>query len=187
MDDSVNNYLVEFSSAGAFLQNIGSYGVGLGQLSNPRSATFDSSGNLYVNDTNNNRVVKFTRTSDASFGSLTGHITLEGANDAEQKILFTFRPAGGGYPVVVKQVITPTAVSDTGTFTIPNIPFGTYDVAIKGVCWLQKVIPGVTFSASAPTATLSVMLNGSDINGDNSVDTTDFGILVGDYNLVGDL
>ena len=191
-DDSVNNTIVEFNSAGAFMQTIGSYGVGIGQLSNPRAAAFDTNQNLYVTDTNNNRIVKFTRTSDASSGLFTGTITLEGlvadANsnfDSDENIRFEFRPKPSGNPIVVKQVLTASG-ADTGTFALSNIPFGTYDVAIKGACWLQKVIHGVTFSVSAPAVNINALLPAADLNNDNSVDVLDFGILVNEYGSIGD-
>ena len=127
-DDGVNNDIVEFNSAGAFMQTIGSYGVGAGQLSNPRAAAFDSNQNLYITDTNNNRIAKFTRISDASSGLFTGTITLEGLtadaggnNNSDQNIRFEFRPKQSGNPIVVKQVLTATAVA-TGTFSPAQHP-----------------------------------------------------------------
>jgi len=70
--DSGNNRVEEFSSAGVFIKQIGSYGLDPdgpgplqapnGTLNYPRGVAVDSSGNVYVADTNNNRVEEFNST-----------------------------------------------------------------------------------------------------------------------------
>ena len=116
--------------------------------------------------------------------SISGAVTLEACNDPEQNITFEFRPKPSGTPFKVKQVLTQSG-PNIGTFSLPNIPVGTYDIAIKGYSWLQKVIPNVVVTGDISVAT--VLLPVGDLNNDNSVDATDFGLLVGTYNQVGDL
>ena len=178
-----NGRVVEFDSKGVFKQNIGTAGNGDGQINQPRGINFDSNGSLYVADAVNNRILEFTQSVFSGTITLEGLGTYPDTTGPDQNITFTFHPQGSGTQFVMKQVLTPA-----GTFAFANIPAGTYDVAIKGACWLTKVvhnvrIPNITPNNSMP---LNVTLLGSDLNNDNSVDPTDFGILVGDYGAVGD-
>ena len=65
--DSGNNRVIEFSSGGAFLNQLGCTPAGScaststnGGFNNPSFVAFDSSGNIWVADDNNNRVEKFS-------------------------------------------------------------------------------------------------------------------------------
>jgi streptogramin lyase len=51
--------LQKFSSSGTYLGTIGGPGSGSGQLNGPSGVTLDSSGNIWVSDTYNNRIVEF--------------------------------------------------------------------------------------------------------------------------------
>ena len=115
---------------------------------------------------------------------ISGTVQMELCNDPAQNITFEFRTHDGKPPAVIHQVLTPVS-ADTGSFSLPGVPNGTYDIAIKGFCWLRKVIPGVVV-AGANVSGLSVSLIGGDINNDNIVDSTDFGGLIGDYGMRGD-
>ena len=115
---------------------------------------------------------------------VSGTVQMELCNDPAQNITFEFRTRDGKPPTIIHQVLTPVS-ADTGSFSIPGVPNGTYDVAIKAFCWLRRVIPGVVV-AGADVSGLSVSLIGGDINNDNIVDSTDFGGLIGDYGLRGD-
>ena len=64
------------------------------------------------------------------------------------------------------------------------IPYGTYNVAVKLNKWLRTV---KTLNVNAASVTLNFSLLGGDANADNSVDSTDFGILIGAYNSEADL
>jgi DNA-binding beta-propeller fold protein YncE len=51
---------VEFSSTGAFLGQFGSGGTGPGQFRGPEGVAFDATGNMWVADTENNRLQEFS-------------------------------------------------------------------------------------------------------------------------------
>ena len=130
-------------------------------------------------------------------GTVTGQVALEGVTDLTKisagaplgAFTFEFRKPGTLSDLFATTgAITPVgAGSPFGKFTLTGAPLGTYDVAIKGPKNLRVSLPGVAIGASSvlPTATLPA----GDANNDNSVDSTDFGILIGafgsDYNLPG--
>ena len=114
---------------------------------------------------------------------VSGTITLGDCNDPEQNITFELRPKNGGALIKIKQVLTQSG-PNSGTFSLPNIPAGTYDIAIKGYCWLKKVLPSVVVNGNV--SGLTATLVSADINNDNSVDSTDFGLLIGEFNNTGD-
>ena len=62
-----------------------------------------------------------------------------------------------------------------------GVAAGTYDVWIKGGKNLAVLVPNVIVSAASGTVA-NVILPAADGNNDNSVDTSDFGVLVGGYN-----
>ena len=116
--------------------------------------------------------------------NIAGKVTLEVCNDPEQAITFEFRPKPSG-TVFKRKVLLTQSGPNSGTFSLPNIPKGTYDIAVKGFCWLQKVLPNVVVNGDV--SGLSASLLTADLNNDNSVDSSDFGLLIGDYGAIGDL
>jgi sugar lactone lactonase YvrE len=62
VSDTTLNRVDVYTSSGTFIDSIGSLGSGNGQFASscPAGLTFDSNGNLYVNDAGNNRVEVFT-------------------------------------------------------------------------------------------------------------------------------
>ena len=108
--------------------------------------------------------------------TLSGVVTLEGcvAMGGEIVTLIFRNTDDSGF-------FTRTAtLASNGSFSLSNVPAGTYYLAVKGRLWLQKVVP-----LDAPdngTPTVAVTLLTGDSNNDNSVDTTDFGIFVSAYN-----
>jgi tripartite motif-containing protein 71 len=63
--------VVKFDSRGKYLATIGSAGSGNGQFNDPEDLAIDSSGNIYVADSGNNRVQKFDKDGvyQSQFGS----------------------------------------------------------------------------------------------------------------------
>ena len=59
MADYGNNRIQKFDNNGTFITKWGSTGSGNGQFSNLNGVAVDSSGNVYVTDTGNNRIQKF--------------------------------------------------------------------------------------------------------------------------------
>jgi DNA-binding beta-propeller fold protein YncE len=56
-----NNRIQKFDSNGVFITKWGSYGSGDGQFYHPQGVSVDSAGNVYVADTDNHRIQKFSQ------------------------------------------------------------------------------------------------------------------------------
>ena len=108
--------------------------------------------------------------------TVSGTVLLEGLaiTAAKQALRFQFRPTDGSAPFTLT-----APVGTDGAFSLPNIPAVSYNLAIEGDKWLQKVAP-LDLTADAPTMPNVTLLAG-DANGDNRVDSSDFGILIGAY------
>ncbi len=108
--------------------------------------------------------------------TVSGIAALEGLapTAGTQKVRFQFRPTDGSAPFTLT-----APVGTDGTFSFPNIPVAAYTLAIAGDKWLQKVIP-LDLTAGSPPA-VNILLPAGDANGDNSVDSSDFTILIGAY------
>ena len=111
------------------------------------------------------------------FRTVSGTVSLEQVPAAfrNQTLTFEFRPVAGGASFTRTQTLT-----SAGGFSFTDIPAANYNLAVKGAKWLRSVVP---VSANNYNVTnLSVALTGGDANGDNSIDASDFGILVTAYN-----
>ena len=106
--------------------------------------------------------------------TVSGVVTLEGETHPAQSVMMNFRSTDNG----VAQTRTVLLASD-GSFALTDIPQGTYNLAIKGVKWLQTAQPIDTTGHNATD--LTTLLRAGDANNDNSIDPTDFGLLVGAY------
>ena len=107
--------------------------------------------------------------------SFSGAVTLEATTQTVQPITFTFRPTDGG-----ASFDRTVALQVNSSFLLSGIPANRYTVHIKGAKWLAQ---NVAFDATtASAANISVTLRAGDANNDNSVDSTDFGILIGAFN-----
>lgn len=120
---------------------------------------------------------------------LTGTLSLEGVSDLSataiplDAVMVTFRLPGSTTPLFPAQTATLAPMgsqSPLGAFIV-SMPPGLFDVAIKTAKNLQVVIPNVLISGPANTLPAVALLAG-DANNDNSVDSTDFGILIGAFN-----
>ena len=126
---------------------------------------------------------------------ISGRIALDGVSDLTAVspyaplgvFAFQFRAPGTTTAVyTLTAQLTPVGGgSPYGTFFLTGIPDGTYDVAIKGTKNLRVSLQNfaVTGNANLP----DVLLLGGDANNDNSVDSTDFGLLIGLFNTEGSI
>ena len=141
--------------------------------------------------------IRFGRTyaavSPVTGATVTGRVSLEGVTDLSAvspvsplgTFSVTFRDAASGAVVKTATVaLATTAGSANGTFTVSGIPAGTYNVIVKGAKNLAVLVPNVVVSATSGTVP-PVILPAGDSNGDNSVDSSDFGTLIGAFNTDG--
>ena len=107
---------------------------------------------------------------------VSGALNFEGIASASnnQFVEFVFVPTGGGDAQTRLASIPPS-----GAFTISDIPQNSYTVWIKGAKYLAATA-AVNVSGGNVFG-LSVYQAAGDANNDNSTDSTDFGLLIGDY------
>ena len=92
-----------------------------------------------------------------------------------QNVTFTFRPTDG-----TASFIRTLSVPASGVFSLANLPKRNYTVHIKGDKYLAA---NVTANLTLGSVTgLTAFQNAGDANNDNSVDSSDFGILIGAFN-----
>ena len=91
-----------------------------------------------------------------------------------QNVTFQLRPVGGETPTTQS-----VSVPYTGAFRLV-VPNGNYTLWIKPDTSLAVSLPVDVSSGNA--SGLTAMMSGGDANNDNSVDSTDFGILIGAFN-----
>jgi len=120
----------------------------------------------------------FVQGGAATTGNVSGIIALQGivSGAPPQTVTFTFTPTSG----------TPTVktanIGSSGTYSLSDIPAGTYSVRIKGAKYLAKVV-AVTVTAGG-TATVNATLKAGDANDDNAADIGDLLLLISAYNKV---
>ena len=145
--------------------------------------------------------IRFGRTyaavSPVTGATVTGTIALEGVPDLSITSAFAplgvfevqLRAPGSLTPTYDFKTVTLTTAkgSPNGTFSVSGVTAGTYDVWIKGSKNLAVLVPGVavTTTGTVGTGANPVLLPAGDSNGDNSVDSTDFGNLIGAFNTTG--
>ena len=128
-----------------------------------------------------------------ALGSAFGALILEGVSDLSA--VSPFAPLGAFHvslrnPGATTELqgfdvpLVTTQGSDTGRYSLIGVPAATYDVWIKGAKNLAVLIPGVTVTGSGGKISPATLPAG-DANNDNSVDSTDFGVLIGAFNTDG--
>ena len=168
---------------GNLLSQFGMTGILPGQLNLDGDMFLDGKGNLYIANSQYNRIDIF-----APGTNVVGTVALEGVGLQAgtaiplPNITVQFRAPGTTAPLFTRTVtLTPDSpVVGKGAFTIADVPPGTYDLAFKAPNSLQTTIPNVPVSGMGYGP--DVFLRGGDANNDNSVDSSDFGILIGAYN-----
>ena len=111
--------------------------------------------------------------------TISGTVTLEAfAGTTPQTVTFLLHPSDGSGD------ITRTApIGAAGTFSLNGIAPKTYTVHIKGAKWLAVNV--AANAAAGNVSGLAATLTAGDANDDNSVDSTDFGLLIGAFNTEG--
>ena len=98
-----------------------------------------------------------------------------------QTVAVEFRPQPSG-TAFTRQI----SVGYNGAYFISNVPRGKYTLAFKGAKWLRKDITGIDVTVGDANG-VSPFLAAGDANNDNSVDSTDFGVLIGAFNTESDI
>ena len=91
-----------------------------------------------------------------------------------QNVTFQFRPANGG-AATAKTYFT----TSDGAFYLYGVPDGTYNLWVKSPTYLSALVP---ITITGGIANITATLEPGDANNDNSVDSTDFGVLIGAFN-----
>ena len=168
----------EHDKTGAYIGQFYTYSVpfdntGYGSAYNltPTSIAFNSSGNMLIAG-NYYFVTEFA----PSNAFLTGHITFTGlaASAIPPQVAVVFR-SDDGIPDVVGE-LSYTAQGDLTVSYLPNRKGVLHFTAPQ---YLSVNVPVDLTSGQA--SGINVTLEPGDANGDNSVDSTDFGILIGAY------
>lgn len=124
-------------------------------------------------------IVTARKSTDAAKYSIKGTISLEGYTgglEPQEPVIVELRSADGS----TKLARTIKHVGASSDYALDGVAPGTYTVAAKGVQFLAQVISGVTVVASDKTGVNFSLLNG-DVNGDNFVEDSDYGILSADW------
>ena len=107
--------------------------------------------------------------------TISGKVTLEGCVNPVQNITFAFR-----FPDNRTYFTRTMPLNADGSFSLPNVPRNNYTLWIKGEKWLAVTAPADTTSGNVTN--IHVTLPAGDANNDNSVDSSDFGLLIGSFN-----
>ena len=142
----INHRIEKFDSNGTFLTKWGSWGSGDGQFKYPYGVAVDSSGNVYVADTGNNRIQKFSPViSGLPVANFTSNVTSgknpltvqftdlstnatswywdfgDGFNSTEQNPIHTYSTAGN-YTVNLTAINGNGKDSKLATITVEAVP-----------------------------------------------------------------
>jgi hypothetical protein len=121
-------------------------------------------------------------------GNISGLVTLQGNTDHSSQITFELRQPGTTVITVdgtndEDSLVTGTQITtgSDGSYTIQDVPEGTYDVTAKGSKWLRQKQADVAVTPGGSTAVDFLSLKGGDANNSNSVNVLDLNILKGSY------
>ena len=164
------------SADGAFQNGVGPTLTLVGKVKNA-SGNFFSEPLTFPNDATHFNSLTFKVAGGIPYASLTGTLQFDQLtpNAASQNVLFQFRdPVGGA--ALFSQIVS---VPPSGVYALTPVPTQPYTIWIKPVKYLARTAPVVVSGNNF--APISLAFEGGDANNDNSVDTSDFGILVGAY------
>ena len=172
--DGVTGNLLKTLDAGTSI-----YGPDEQNSSQPLTGLGAGAGQIFVPA--GNTLVAF----GSSLTTVSGRVALEGINDL--KAVSPGAPLGtfhielrGSNPFAGDVILTPVSGTRFGTFTLNNVPADSYtEVLVKGSKYLRVSLGPPT--VNGPTNLPDVTLPTGDINNDNQVNITDFGLLVNAY------
>ena len=126
--------------------------------------------------------VVFTNT--LASNTLNGSVTLQGRPAAphsswEVPLVLEFFTPGNPVPVHIANVTT----DQNGNFTVPDLPLGTFHIAVKNPHTLRKVKLSQTIEAGVNTLDFGTLLEG-DATNDNFVSSSDLIQLLSSYNKI---
>jgi hypothetical protein len=115
---------------------------------------------------------------------LVGRLVLQGFSDnpagrVRARVQIRRRDTG---QVVREETVT---LGDSGAFTVPNVPSGTFKVWVKPIGWLATETDGITIPNLLPVAFLSGAPG--DANNDNIIDDADLLEVLFNFGQTGDL
>lgn len=118
-----------------------------------------------------------------SFATINGSVTLQGrpaAPNARWSVPVTVDLYANGN--MATPVMSYTVTTDqSGNFSIPNVPAGTYTIAVKNSHTLKRVLSNQVLVQGANALSFGLLLEG-DANNNNFVSATDFSILLNSFN-----
>ena len=108
---------------------------------------------------------------------ISGALHLDGiaTNAPLQPFTFELRPLDGSVPPAVQTVM----VGSNGAFSLTPVVQKNYTLHVKGPHYLATNVN--VNASSGDVSGVTASLNAGDINGDNAVDSSDFGLLIGAY------
>ena len=171
--DQSNNRIQKFDNSGHYITQFGSLGNGAGQLFQPSGVVVDSSGNVWVADFLNNRIVEFA----PAKASVSGTLVFDGiaGNAPAQNVTFTFRSNDGA-----ADVVQTLSVPASGAYTLTGLFSKAGILHIKADKYLAA---NVSIDLTGGNLVgQNAALPAGDANNDNSVDSSDFGVLIGAFN-----
>jgi glucose/arabinose dehydrogenase len=128
-----------------------------------------------------NAAATYTANFSVQGGSMIGTVALAGRAPGtvamSVALAVTITPDGGSPQA------TTVNTDNNGSFTLVNLPVGTYNIRIKAPGYLATS-SAVTISSGATSVNFGTLRAG-DINGDNRVTLTDFSVLARSFNTVG--
>ena len=170
--DTGNNRVVKFDSDGNYETAFGPAN-GVGKLSAPNALAIDGRGNVWIADTSDNRIAQFA----PAAASVSGILNFQGiaTNAPAQNVAFTFRSNDGS-----ADIVQTLAVTASGVYTLTGLFNKAGVLHIKPYKYLAA---NVSLDLSGGNLSgQNATLEPGDANNDNSVDSTDFGILIGAFN-----
>ena len=111
----------------------------------------------------------------SAFVTVSGKAILEGAGSfaAGMTLHCTLVSTRQNVSLITRDV----TLDGSGAFSLPNVPADAYVLSVKADRWLRTNVP--IDASGGDVTTITAWLSAGDADNDNSVDSSDFGILIG--------